>query len=277
MLKRLNLLMGLAIGMCYFALAGSAYAQQWYKDAQSAPVVQPPQEAKETKNWNFVIGGGVGYAPTYEGSDKYHVLPIPVVNVDYNNGLFFANIRNGIGSYLLRGENYKIGASLGFAPGRDEDEDTENLRGMGDVDASATVNFLAEYDFGIMQLAGKLTTSVSGDYGTTAELSAGTRYSLTRKVALTGSVGTMWADKEHMSNRFGVTAAQSARSGYSQYDAESGIKSVGFSAGVSYLVTDKWTANLTFRGDKLLRNAADSPVVKDDFVPAAFLTTSYKF
>ena len=278
MLKKFNLSTGLALGVCYFALSGSAHSQQWDNNTQqAAPVVQATQEAKETKNWNFVIGGGVGYAPTYEGSDEYDVLPIPVVNVEYKGGLFFANVRNGIGSYPLRGENYKIGASIGYASGRDEDDDKKNLRGMGDLDSSVTANMLAEYDFGMAQLSGKVTTAMTGDNGTTAELSVGKRYSLTRKVILMGSVGTLWADEEHMSNRFGVTSAQSARSGYRSYEAEAGIKSVGFSVGASYLVTDKWTANLTFKGDALLGDAADSPIVKNDFVPAVFLTTSYKF
>lgn len=278
MQKPLNIAAGLAVGVCYFVLAGSAHAQQWYNTTQQAtPVVQPTQETKETKNWNYVIGGGIGYAPTYEGSDEYDVLPVPVVNIDYKDGLFFANVRHGIGSYPLRGENYKIGASLGFAPGRDEDEDRKNLTGMGDVEASATANLLAEYDFGVAQLSGRVTSAVSGDYGTTAEVSLGSRYPLTQKIIMSGSIGTMWADEEHMSNRFGVSAGQSAASGYGQHDAESGIKSVGFSVGATYLLTDRWNANLTFRGDKLLGDAADSPVVKDDFVPAVFLTTSYKF
>lgn len=105
----------------------------------------------------------------------------------------------------------------------------------------------------------------------------GSRYPLTQKIIMSGSIGTMWADEDHMSNRFGVSAGQSAASGYSQHDTESGIKSVGFSVGATYLLTDRWNANLTFRGDRLLSDAADSPVVKDDFVPAVFLTTSYKF
>lgn len=278
MQKQRKIAVGLAVGACYFLLAGSAHAQQWYNTTQQAtPVAQPTQKAKETKNRNYVIGVGVGYAPTYEGSDEYDVLPVPVVNVDYKDGLFFANVRNGIGSYLLRGEDYKVGASIGFAPGREEDEDKKNLTGMGDVEASATANLLAEYDFGIAQLSGRIITAVSGDYGTTAEVNLGSRYSFTSKITMSGSVGTTWADKEHMSNRFGVTAAQSAASGYRQYDAESGIKSVGFSVGATYPLTDKWNVNLTHRGDKLLGDAADSPIVKNDFVPAVFLTTSYKF
>ncbi|WP_041802745.1 MipA/OmpV family protein [Micavibrio aeruginosavorus] len=276
MLKPLNISAAAAVGIFSFVIAGSANAQQWINTTQQATPVSTTQQV-EPDNWNYTVGGGIGYAPTYEGSDEYDALPVPVLNVEYKDGLFFANVRNGIGSYPLRGENYKVGASIGYAPGREEDEDEKNLRGMGDVEASATANLLAEYDFGFAQLNGKVTTAASGDYGTTAEVNLGSRYPLSEKIIMSGSVGTVWADEEHMKNRFGVSGVQSAASGYSQYEAESGVKSVGFSVGATYLLTDRWNANLTFRGDKLMSKAADSPVVKDDFVPAVFLTTSYKF
>lgn len=266
----------LAVGLC-FVLTDNASAQEWNTTVQPVASDATSQPNTETKNWNATLGGGIGYVPVYEGADDYKVMAVPVIHLDYRDGLFFANGHNGIGSYPLQGKNYKVGASVGYAMGRDEDDSRKNLRGMGDVDASATANFLAEYDFGPAYVDGKITTAVSGDYGTTAEINLGSRHPVSEKIILSGSVGTVWADEEHMSNRFGVSGAQSVASGYSQHNAESGMKSVGFSVGATYLMTDAWNANLTFRGDKLLGDASDSPVVKEDFVPAVFLTTSYKF
>lgn len=275
MLTKRDLSAGIVIGLCSIALTGNAHAQQWYNTTQSAPAVQKPPQ--ETKDWNYTLGAGVGYAPTYEGSDEYDAIGIPVVNIDYKDSLFFGNFRDGIGSYPVRGENYKVGASIGYEGGRDESDDRKNLSGMGDVDASATANLLAEYDLGIAQVTGKVATAMSGDYGTTSTLKIGSRYPVNEKIILSGAIGTEWADEEHMSNHFGVSANQSARSGYKQYDAESGFKSVGFSIGATYRMTDHWSTNLTFKGDQLVGDAADSPIVKDDFVPAIFLTTGYKF
>ncbi len=148
---------------------------------------------------------------------------------------------------------------------------------MGDVDASATANLLGSYNIGSAQLNGKLSSALTGDYGTTAEVNLNTRYPLTEKIILNAGVGTVWADEEHMSNRFGISAGQSARSGYSRHDAESGFKSIGASVGATYHITDSWNTNLTVKGDQLLGDAADSPIVKEEFVPAIFWTTSYKF
>ncbi len=164
-----------------------------------------------------------------------------------------------------------------YASGRDVSDDRENLNGMGDVDASATANLLGSYNIGSAQLNGKLSSALTGDYGTTAEVNLNTRYPLTEKIILNAGVGTVWADEEHMSNRFGISAGQSARSGYSRHDAESGFKSIGASVGATYHITDSWNTNLTVKGDQLLGDAADSPIVKEEFVPAIFWTTSYKF
>lgn len=277
MLKKLTISTSLAVSVCFLMLVSNTNAQQWYDGMQPDPGAKLAEPTKETKNWQCIIGGGVGYKPTYEGSNKFEAVPIPVVSAEYKEGLVFANVRNGIGSYPLRGENYKVGASLGYAAGRDEDDDRKNLLGMGDVDPSITANLLGEYNYGMAQFTGKVSTGVSGDYGTTAEFRVGSSCPVTPRIKLTGSVGTTWADEEHMNSCFGISAAQSTRSGYRRYEAESGLKSIGFVIGANYAITKKWSANATFRGDQLMGDAADSPIVKDDFVPAIFLTTSYRF
>lgn len=261
--------------LCLAGFAPSANAQEWYKNSQAAEQIQT--QSKTDDDWDFTLGAGAGYAPEYEGSDEYDVVALPVISADYKDGLFFANMREGVGSYPLQGEDYKVGASIGYAMGRDESDDRKNLAGMGDVDGSVTGNVLAQYTLGIAQISGKVSTALTGDYGTTADIGAGTRYPVTEDLSLTGKVGTTWADEEHMSNHFGINAVQSARSGYSQHDADAGFKSVGIAVGATYLITENWKTNLTVKGDQLIGDAADSPIVKDDFVPSVFVSTSYDF
>ena len=266
----------LSASIVIVVLSGQASAQQWPDNAQ-AENADLPSSAPQTKNWNYTIGGGVGYAAAYEGSDKYEFLVVPILDVEYKNGLFFGNTRNGIGSYPIQGEHYKLGGSIGYAPGRDESDDRKNLAGMGDLDASPTANLLAEYDLGPAQLSGALSTALSGDYGTTIDLNIGSSHNLTDTLILSGAIGTQWADQKHMRNHFGVSSAQSVQSAYNPYGAESGFKSVGFRVTATYNMTDQWNTSLTFMGDQLIGDAADSPLVKEDFVPAVFLTTSYSF
>lgn len=234
-----------------------------------------PQQHNDD-NWQFELGAGAMFAPKYEGSDNYTVTPIPHISAEYKEGLFFANPFDGIGSYPLRGENYKVGAAIGVDFGRQDDDDKDNLRGMGDIDMSATANLLGEYDIGPLKLSGKLTKG-NDDYGMTAEADIGTMFPVSEKMMLMGKIGTKWADEDYMNTYFGVSDRQSARSGYSAYSADSGFKSVGVSVGAFYSITENWNAMLMVNGDQLLGDAADSPITKNDFNPSTLLSVSYKF
>ncbi|MCE2926964.1 MAG: MipA/OmpV family protein [Rickettsiales bacterium] len=226
--------------------------------------------------WNFEVGAVAMYSPAYEGSDKHEVEALPNISVDYEDGLFFANPYDGIGSYPIQGEDYKLGAAIGLDFGRDESDDRKNLRGMGDIDMSPTANLMGEYEFGPIEISGKLTKGNS-DYGMTAEADVGTMFEVTDRLMVMSKVGATWANEDHMNTYFGVSNAQSGRSGYSSYKASSGIKSVGLEVGAVYSVTKNIDATLMVEADQLLGDAADSPLTKKDFQPSVMIGTSYKF
>lgn len=227
------------------------------------------------ENWAFTLGGGVMYRAKYEGSNNYHAVFIPDISARYKDGLIFANW-NGIGSYPIYGENYKIGASISPSFGRKEKDDRENLRGMGDIDTGIVVNLLGEYDFGPMKLSGKISKG-DKEYGTTAKLEVSKTFSLTEQLKLKVAAGNTWADEEHMQSYFGISPAQAMRSGYNQYEAKSGMKSAGVSIGTFYSITKNWEAKVMLTADKLLSDAADSPLTKKDLNTATMATLSYKF
>ncbi len=264
---------------CVFMLAAMSASAHAEDNVWSTPQVEQHGGAHAqpgTKNWEVSVGGGALYGPAYEGSDRYKASPIPDVSVTYREGLFFANIWDGIGSYPLMGENYKIGASVGYAPGRQEDDDRDTLRGMGDIDRGATANLLGEYSIGRMHVSGKVSTGTE-DYGTTAKLELGTMFPVAERFTVMGSAGATWADAEHMETYFGVSSAQSARSGHGRHHVDAGIKSVGFTVGVIYSIADQWDAKLMVMGDQLLGDAADSPIVNSAFNPSVLLSVTYTF
>ena len=235
---------------------------------------QPPEDEK----WNIELSGGLMYmyGPKYDGSDNYGSKVLPAASVEYKNGLIFAGIMDGIGSNFLQGEDYKVGASIGYGFGRDESDDKENLRGMGDIDSGVEATLKGEYSFGPVELSGEVTTGTE-DNGTTAKIELGTMLPVSEQLMVKMSVGSTWADATHMESYFGVSPAQSARSGYSRYEAESGFKSAGISVGVIYNISEEWNAMLMVNGDQLLGDAADSPLTKEEFGVSAFSTVNYKF
>jgi outer membrane scaffolding protein for murein synthesis (MipA/OmpV family) len=243
-------------------LSASAHAEEITWAILQDEEQKSSHSQEDGKNWEVSGGGGAMYGPAYEGSDKYKVIPLPDISIEYKNGLFFANIWDGIGSYPLQGENYKVGASVGFTLGRQEEDDKKNLRGMGDIGMGATVNLLGEYDFGHLKLSGKISKGPEEDYGTTARVELGAQFPVTDQLMIMGSVGATWADEEHMKAYFGVSSSQSARSGHRHYATDSGIKSVGFTVGAFYTVAEQWDVKLMRMGDQLLGDAAGSPIEK---------------
>jgi len=234
-----------------------------------------PGGPEKKTGWNFEAGAAMIYGPAYDGSDEMKLKAVPTISVDYEDGLFFAGI-GGIGSYPIQGDNYKLGVSIGRSFGREEKKDRKNLRGMGDIDSSTRVSLMGEYGFGPVEVSGKLTKGNS-DYGVTATMDISTRFPITNDLMLMTSAGLTWADADHMNTFFGVSPTQAARSGYSRYQAGSGIQSVGVNAGAFYALTKDVDIALMLSADKLVGDAADSPITHKDFQPSLFLMTSYKF
>lgn len=271
---KVNLLSKALFGLCCLLPLSQAGAQQWIQPLPEGASIHTTEQASD---WQYVVGVGAGYMPVYEGSDEFEVIPVPVLSAEYKNGLFFANVRHGIGSYPLRGEHYKLGLSIGYGSGRDEKDDRKNLQGMGDIDPSATANLLAEYDWAMFKFSAKLSAGLSEGYGTTAEIKTEARYPLSPSIILMAAVAANWGDEDYMNSRFGVTEEQAVLSGYSAFQADAGIRSVGLSLGFTYLLSKQWNLTLLAKANKLNGELIDSPLVKEDVLPAVFLTTSYRF
>lgn len=239
-----------------------------------AETLAAPQPDK--KDWQFEVGGGMMYGAKYDGSNNYETKLLPFASAEYKDGLFFASIWDGIGSYPIRGENYKLGGSVGSSHGRKESDDAKNLRGMGDIDTEVTVDIKGEYMMGPVQISGDVTSGAD-HYGTTAKLELGTMLPINEQLMVMGSVGPTWADDKHMQSYFGVSPNQAARSGYKRYNADSGVKSVGVNIGAVYKINQNWDAMLMLSSEKLLDKAADSPITKEDTNSSVFFTASYKF
>lgn len=82
-----------------------------------------------------------------------------------------------------------------------------------------------------------------------------------------------------MSTYFGVNAPQSAASGYRVFSAGGGLKSIGFESKLRYLINRKWTLQGTVGYQRLVGNAASSPLVRSGTRDAFFgsIGASYRF
>jgi outer membrane protein len=233
-------------------------------------------QVTSSENWGVTVGAGAGFGPAYEGSDKTEFSPVPVIDVSYKDGLFFAGTQ-GIGTTPISSEDGSLSFAVGYDGGRDVKDDRKNLRGLGDIDSSALGIISGEYNIGPVILGASVQSGLGGDYGTTGDFSIGSGYPLTEKLMISGDVHTAWASGDHMENYFGVSQKQSTASGKKRFDAGSGVKSYGVSLGANYQISENWSAFGDVSVDQLTGDAADSPISVDDTQVGGFVGVGYSF
>jgi len=246
--------------------------------------------AEEKKDWQINLGLGAFVSPAYEGSDEVDVMPFPLIDITWKDRVFF-NTGDGLGVHFYNKNDLTLSASIGYEMGRKED-DSNALKGLGDIDDAASANFTMEYDLGPVTPYLGVSKHLGGTDGTLVEIGV---ESMVPFAALVGKkpgqfengnpkglmfhmgISTTWADDNYMGDYFGISSKQAAASSYSRYSAEAGFKSVDFEFGAMYPFTENWAINASVGYSHLLGDAADSPIVKDEdqFSGGIFLTYSF--
>ena len=230
--------------------------------------------------------GGIGFAPDYEGSNDYQIVPLVAARVAWR-GFSLETSGLGIQADLVPLPQISLGPVIRYAGGRD-DVDDALVDLLPDVDSGVEVGGHASFSqSGLLGTddVGEIGLEVVGDVGdghggVTVELSAGWSTPLTDDLRIAASASGTWASDEYMDSFFSIDAAGAAASGLRTFEAESGIKDIGFGATLSYAITDSVSAVGIFGYTRLLGDAADSPVTDDRGSADQFfggLGVSYRF
>jgi outer membrane protein len=238
--------------------------QQMQYTAQDVAAGAPQQPAK--RDWNLSLGAGGMLVPDYEGSDDYEVNPIPVLIASYRDIVAVQGPALSLNAVALVDENLgrslKAGPVIGYRGGRDED-DNSALTGLGDVDPYAELGGYISYQMGPIGFSAKALQDVTGAHdGLRAEFETSYRMPLMANLMAGISVSASYADDDYMGAYFSITPAQSAKSGYAVYSAKSGFKDVGVGANLNYMLDENWGVFLRGGFKRLLGDAVDSPIVK---------------
>lgn len=227
------------------------------------------------------VGAGVAVVPEYSGSDKTRVAP--VIGVDYQNANgWFASSLRGLG-YVTVLDGFKLSAALGYAGARDDSKRTfgagsDDLRGMGKISGAAIAAFDAAYDFGPVKVGLDAHLALSNrDRGNTFGLSASVPLIKSAADQLSLGVKAQYGDAKNNRTFYGVTAEQSARSGYRAYQAGAGFESTEFGATWRHVIDKNWSVNTVAGVQHVVGDAADSPLVKRATAPLLMVTAGYTF
>lgn len=235
------------------------------------------------RDWSLTVGAAIGLRPSYEGSDEYEAIGFPIVAPRFSNEygkrskVSFRGI-DDIRYRLIDWRGFEAGPLAGYDFGRDE-SDGALLQGLGDVDGGLVVGGFAGYRFDrvLFDIAYLQNVTADQDTGFELRLAATTEIDVTDRLDLKLSAGTTYASSDYTATYFGVDRTQALASGLPAYDADAGFKDVYLDAKLATPLTDHITLFAGARYQRLIGDAADSPIVASEDQFYGSLGLSYRF
>ncbi|MDX1799540.1 MAG: MipA/OmpV family protein [Marinobacter sp.] len=234
------------------ALAGSALAAEHDQTRKA-------DGDDGASDWQVSAGLGVAWTPDYEGADTYGVMPLPWLSL--NKGRFFFNPIRGAGVDLLSSDQWTLAPVISYVFGRDS---TGALSDFKAVDGSVVAGLLAGWKQGHWKLDAEVVKPVSGDLDG-VRLSGDVRYRarVTKRLNYAIGPGVRWGNRSWNEALFNISPADAARSDLPAYRASGPYLRASLNTRVSYYLTRQINVSTIASYNRLLGDAADSPIVKD--------------
>ncbi len=187
------------------------------------------------------IGLGVGYAPSYDGSDDYVLFPLPVVQGSLG-GIGISPRPAGLALDFIPdaedGPSFSFGPAFRLRNSRADQIEDPVVEAAGELDRAFEIGPSAGVSFpGVLNQYDSVTISadarwdVAGAHeGMVVEPSLTYFTPLSRGIATSLSFGATFVDDDFADYYYSVNPAQNAASGLPLYQAEGGLTSLGVNA-----------------------------------------------
>jgi outer membrane protein len=235
--------------------------------------------AEEANKRQYVIDLGAGLAaqPRYPGSDETILVPYPlfVLGRIFVPGIGQIEEEDGL-------RRLSVYPSFNFI-GKRESSDSNELEGMEDVDWALEAGIGVAYRHDWIRGFVEVRQGFNGYSGQVAQFGLDVIASPTEDLEVLAGPRLGWGSDGYMDTYFGITSKEAADSpNYDKsFDAGAGFSSVGLAASARYNLTDKWKLHLLGGWDRLIGDAADSPIVKqgseNQFYGGAGVTYQFAF
>lgn len=219
---------------------------------QVAPLPSPGADGTDIE---LELGLGGLVRPAYEGADDYLFQPWPIVTLHYLRLPVLGEFGGGPETGFLFSPSFR------YVPERDED-DHDDLAGLDDVDAAFELGATIGYRYGMFRGFATLRQGLGGHHGLVGELGADAIFEPTQKFTVSLGPRLGFASDDYLDTYLGVSAAESIASGLPEYDPGGGFKSLGFEGEARYALTPKWSLVGEAGYDRLIGDAADSPIAE---------------
>jgi outer membrane protein len=237
---------------------------------------------------DLYIGLGAVSEPTYIGGDERRVRAMPLVQLEYSNGVFISGMSAGM--HLSQQPSLEYGPLLalqgrrtesGFAakaggvtpaiPGTMRPSTTrmsasdQGLAGMDEIKARLQAGVFMNY---YLSPTVRMTNSLlygAGKWHDGLVWNLGLQHTaadITEHHRFTFGAGVTLANNSYITSFYGVTAAEALRRGHGAYRAGSGVQDLYLGAGWNWALSPHWMLARGARVTRLQGDARHSPLVQ---------------
>lgn len=228
-----------------------------------------------------IAGIGADVAPIYSGARAYRAQGGPVININYRD-IAFLSTGDGIGYNMLRGDHYQVGVALVYDLGRNEQQDLNNLRGLGDIGAAPVAKLYGTWVLArqfpvILRLDAR--QFVGGAQGAIGDASVYMPLpGSSRTFVMFAGPSISFATHHYLQTLYGVTASQGVVSGHPAYEvAHAGTSSVGVGFSATKFITGHWLVNMDAAISQIRGSAAESPLIEERTQRVLALSLNYQW
>ena len=242
-------------------------------EAAAAPAPAPENVVKAVPKFEGALGLVLANKPAFSGSSDRKLTPQLAGFVRYGRftltgaGGFTTrrqdDVERGLDAELLRRDRVRINLSLRYDQGRSESE-SDQLTGMGNIKHTVRSRLRLRWEpapqWELSLASGLDLLGTGGGYTVEAGVSRTFVVDARQRVILGAAL--VGAGDRYLQTWYGVTAEQSARSGYPAYEPSGGLRDVHTSATWRIEVNPEWAGFASIGASRLLGPAADSPLTR---------------
>ena len=242
------------------AVSDSASAQTAF--TLPAPPFELPMVPSVSGTWTVVVGVGGEYKPDFEGANRAMLSPVPIFSIRRAGSTEqFRGPRDSASIAFLDFGDLRAGPVAKIEAARKQYNYAE-LNGLGDVKTTVELGgFVEYYPVDWFRTRVELRQGVVGPNGTVADFSADFIVPVIQRLTISAGPRFTWESTQATSPYFGIDAVQAMASGLPMFNAKGGAHSYGAGAQVSYRINPQWEVHSYIEYERLLGDAAASPLV----------------
>lgn len=228
-------------------------------DLPSAPPPSQPVFAAPARPYDVIleVGAGAQVRPAYEGAKDYQFDPTGFATLHYLWLPGFGEVESG-----RKADGFFVGPSFRYISKRDSNDHSQ-LTGLYDIGASYEIGLKAGYSFQWLRPWAAIRYGFGGYSGFYGETGLNFVFNPTALTEFTIGPRASFASSDYMQTYFGVTPVEALRSKKMwAYDPSGGFRGVGFDMTARYQFTPEWAVVGELIYEKLIGDAADSPLVQ---------------